>query len=152
MPFSAQEREGVYRAIYQRRDIRAYRPQPLEPDLLLRLLDAAHHAGSVGYMQPWNFIWVADADLRRQVYQHFCQVNTQAATHYVNDRQTHYRALKLQAILDAPHNLLVTCDTRRGGPHVLGRATTPQTDVYSTCLAVQNLWLAARAEGVGWAG
>jgi len=93
---------------------------------------------------------VRDLPTRRAVHAHFLDVNARAAAVYgEDDRRRAYAALKLQGILDAPVNLLVTCDRERGGPHVLGRYTTPDTDVYSTCLAIQNLWLAARAEGVG---
>lgn len=147
--FSPVERSAVYRAIHERRDIRSYRPDPVPWDVMQRLLDAAHHAGSVGFMQPWNFLLIDDQAVRRKIYDHFRAVNERAAQTYDGDRQDQYRSLKLQGILDAPLNLLVTCDTRRGGPHVLGRATIRETDVYSTCLAVQNFWLAARAEGIG---
>ena len=100
-------------------------------------------------MQPWNFIIIHNLGIRKKVYDHFREVNDRAAKNYENDLNVAYRSLKLQGILDSPLNLLVTCDTKRGGPHVLGRATIPETDVYSTCLAIENFWLAARAEGVG---
>jgi 5,6-dimethylbenzimidazole synthase len=148
-PLSDAERAGLYRAIFQRRDIRNYRPEPLPDDVLWRILSAAHHAPSVGMMQPWDFVLLVDPARRRRIYDHFRTVNERAASVYADDRATRYRALKLQGILDAPLNLLVTCDRRRGGPHVLGRFTMRHMDEYSTCLAVQNLWLAAHAEGVG---
>jgi nicotinate-nucleotide--dimethylbenzimidazole phosphoribosyltransferase len=148
-PLSDAERRGLYRAIFQRRDVRNYLPDPVPEDVLGRILEAAHHAPSVGMMQPWDFILIADRPLRRRIYDHFIAVNERAASVHANDRAASYRALKLQGILDAPLNLLVTCDRRRGGPHVLGRYTMRHMDEYSTCLAVQNLWLAARAEGVG---
>ncbi len=147
--FSAEQRAGLYRAIFSRRDIRNYRPDPVPDDVLWRILDAAHHAPSVGLMQPWDFTLIRDRALRQHVYEHFRSVNARAADVYADDRGDGYRALKLQGILDAPLNLLVTCDRRRGGPHVLGRFTMRHMDEYSTCLAVQNLWLAARAEGIG---
>lgn len=151
-PFSPAERDGVFKAIYNRRDIRSYLPKAVPEDLLLKLLEAAHHAPSVGFMQPWNFIVIRDLDLRKKVYSHFRAVNEKAATNYKDDQNLAYRSLKLQGILDSPLNILVTCDTKRGGEHVLGRATIPETDLYSTCLAIENFWLAARAEevGVGW--
>lgn len=147
-----EEKAGVYRAIHERRDIRDYRPDPVPDDVLARVLGAAHAAPSVGLMQPWSFIVIRDEGSRRRVYRHFAEVNARAAAVYEGDRRAAYRALKLQGILDAPINLLVTCDPSRGGPHVLGRYTMRHMDEYSTCLAVQNLWLAARAEGlgVGW--
>ena len=147
LPFA--QRAAVYRAIRERRDVRAFRPEPVPADVLWRILEAAHAAPSVGYMQPWNFLVLTDPALRRAIHSHFLDVNEAAAAVHPDAKGEAYRALKLQGILDAPLNLLVTCDRGRGGPHVLGRYTMPETDVYSTCLAVQNLWLAARAEGVG---
>jgi nicotinate-nucleotide--dimethylbenzimidazole phosphoribosyltransferase len=148
--FSAEERRAVYRAMYARRDVRSYLPDAVPAAVLSRILDAAHHAPSVGFMQPWNFIVVRDLETRRTVHAHFLRVNAEAVQVFEGeDRKRAYQALKLQGILDAPINLLVTCDPERAGPHVLGRYTTRETDVYSTCLAIQNLWLAARAEGVG---
>jgi len=147
--FSAAERAAVYRVIAARRDIRNYRPDPIADDVLARILGAAHQAPSVGLMQPWDFIVVRDAALRRAVYDHFRAVNERAADVHPDERGSTYRALKLQGILDAPLNLLVTCDRRRGGPNVLGRFTMRHMDEYSACLAVENLWLAARAEGIG---
>ncbi len=149
--FPKAEREAVYRAIYGRRDVRTYRPETVPDELLMRVLEAAHQAPSVGFMQPWNFLLVQDEALRRAAHAHVTGVQAQAAEGYEGDRRATYSALKLQGILDAPVNLVVTCDPERGG-NVLGRATMRETDVYSTCLAVQNLWLAARAEGlgVGW--
>jgi nicotinate-nucleotide--dimethylbenzimidazole phosphoribosyltransferase len=117
--------------------------------VLRRILEAAHRAGSVGFMQPWDFVLVRSAARKAEVYELFRQATARAATRYDADRGATYGALKLQGILDAPLSVCVTCDTARGGPHVLGRDTIPETDRYSTCLAVQNLWLAARAEGVG---
>ena len=148
-PFSADERAGVYRAISSRRDVRNFRPDPIPEAVLWRILGAAHQAPSVGMMQPWDFTLVRDRGVRQSIYDHFRAVNERAAEVYSGDRQAGYRALKLQGILDAPLNLLVSCDRRRGGPHVLGRFTMRHMDEYSTCLAVQNLWLAARAEGIG---
>ncbi len=147
--FSQAEQRAVYRAIHARRDIRTYRPDPVPDDVLWRILDAAHHAASVGFMQPWNFLLIRDEATRRRVHDHFRVVSAAAAGLYDGDRRQTYLSLKLQGILDAPLSVLITCDTTRGGENVLGRSTIPETDVYSTCLAVQNFWLAARAEGVG---
>ncbi|MFT5684690.1 MAG: nicotinate-nucleotide--dimethylbenzimidazole phosphoribosyltransferase [Myxococcota bacterium] len=147
--FSASEQRAVYRAIYARRDIRTYRPEPIPDDVLWRILDAAHHAASVGFMQPWNFLLIREVERRQRIHDHFKAVSAAASAQYDGDRQQTYLALKLQGILDAPLNVLITCDTTRGGSNVLGRSTIPETDVYSTCLAVQNFWLAARTEGVG---
>jgi 5,6-dimethylbenzimidazole synthase len=147
---SADDRRGLYRAIYGRRDVRAqFLPDPVPDSVLARLLDAAHHAPSVGFMQPWNFIVVRDRALRTHVYEAFVRERARAAELYDAPRRARFLALKLEGILDAPLNLCVTSDPSRGGPHVLGRSAVPETDVYSTCCAVQNFWLAARAEGIG---
>ena len=140
---------NVYEAIHTRRDVRRFRPDPVPDDVLLRILDAAHHAGSVGYMQPWNFLVVRSTEVRRSIFEVFERENDRAAERYSGERRALYDSLKLQGILDAPLNIAVTCDRTRGGPHVLGRNTVLDSDLYSTCCAVQNLWLAARAEGVG---
>lgn len=139
----------LYDAIYARRDIREFRPDPVPDMVLRRILDAAHHAGSVGFMQPWNFLILRSEAIRQRVHTVFEAANARAAERYSGERQTLYRSLKLQGILDSPLNLVVTCHRDRAGPHVLGRDSIRDADVYSTCCAVQNLWLAARAEGVG---
>ena len=138
----------VYEAIYSRRDVRHFRADPLADEVLRRILDAAHHAGSVGFMQPWNFIVIRDLETRRRVKALFERANVQAAENYSGPRRQLYESLKLEGILEAAVNVCVTCDRARADP-VLGRNTMLDTDIYSTCCAVQNLWLAARAEGVG---
>jgi 5,6-dimethylbenzimidazole synthase len=140
---------NVYDAIYGRRDVRHFRPDPVPDDVLVRLLRAAHHAGSVGYMQPWNFLIIRSHGVRGQIHEVFARENRRAGEMFDGERATLYRSLKLQGILDAPLNLAVTCDRERKGPAVLGRHSVRDTDLYSTCCAVQNFWLAARAEGVG---
>ena len=142
----------LYEAIYRRRDVRRFRPDPVADDVLARILDAAHHAGSVGFMQPWNFIVIRSQEVKRQVHAVFARENARAAENYTGARRTLYDSLKLEGILEAPMSLVVTCDRRRKGPAVLGRNSMPETDLYSTCCAIQNLWLAAGAEGlgVGW--
>ena len=148
--FSENEKLGVYRSIYERRDIRReFLPTPVPNDILLKLLDAAHHAGSVGFMQPWNFIVIQKESLKRQVKEIFERENCRASENYGEERKGKYLSMKLEGILEAPVNLCVTCDGLRNGPHVLGRNTIPETDLFSTCCAVQNLWLAARSEGIG---
>ncbi|WP_245472018.1 5,6-dimethylbenzimidazole synthase [Rhizobium jaguaris] len=148
--FSETERAAVYRAIETRRDVRdQFRSDPLPEDLVRRLLEAAHHAPSVGFMQPWNFILVKQGETRDRVWQAFHQANEEAALMFDGGRRSQYQRLKLEGIRKAPLSICITCDTQRGGPVVLGRTHNPATDVYSTVCAVQNLWLAARAEGVG---
>lgn len=145
-------RHPVYDVIFSRRDVRRFRQDPVSDDVLYRLLEAAHHAPSVGFMQPWNFIIIRDAAVKAQVKQAFEEENVRAAQHYTGRRRRLYDSLKLEGICEAPVNLCITCDRSRFGPHVLGRNSQPETDLFSTCCAIQNLWLAARAEGlgVGW--
>ncbi len=149
-PFSAEEQAAVYRAIYTRRDVRSqFLQRPVEPDVLNRLLTAAHHAPSVGFMQPWNFIVIRDGETRSRIRFAFENSNAEAATMFEGERRTLYSSLKLEGIASAPINLCITCDRERGGPVVLGRTHNRDTDLYSTVCAVQNLMLAARAEGIG---
>ena len=142
----------LHEAIYRRRDVRRFRSDPVEDAVLARILDAAHHAGSVGFMQPWNFLVIRSLELRQQVHEIFVRENGRAADNYSGERRQLYESLKLAGILEAPVSLVVTCDRSRKGPAVLGRNSMPETDIYSTCCAIQNLWLAAYAEGlgVGW--
>lgn len=148
--FSASERAAVYRAIETRRDVRdQFRSDPLPEDLVRRLLAAAHSAPSVGFMQPWNFVLVRQPETRKRVWEAFTEANEEASRMFDEERRSQYRALKLEGILKAPLSICITCDSERGGPVVLGRTHNPATDLYSTVCAVQNLWLAARAEGVG---
>lgn len=148
--FPDDERRGVYRAIHERRDVRSqFLPDAIPADVLARLLRAAHHAPSVGFMQPWDFIVIEDVQVRQSVKALYDIENERAAQHYADERASLYRRLKLEGIVDSPVNVCITCDRARGGPHVLGRNTMLEADLFSTCLAVQNLWLAARAEGVG---
>ena len=147
--FSAADREVLYRVIERRRDVRAFRPDSIPSETLYRILSAAHHAPSVGLMQPWNFIVIQDTGTKARIKEIFLRENEKAAAHYSGPRGMLYRSLKLEGIEDAPVNVCVTCDRTRGGPHVLGRNTIIDTDLFSTCCAIQNLWLAARVEGIG---
>ena len=148
--FSRADKSGLYKAIYERRDVRRdFLPEPVPEEILKQLLDAAHHAGSVGFMQPWSFIVIRDLHVKTSVKALFEQANQAAAQVFEDEKRELYSGLKLEGILEAPLNICVTCDPDRNGPHVLGRHSIRETDVYSTCCAIQNLWLAARAEGVG---
>ena len=146
--FSEEERVGVYRAIYSRRDIRHFRSDPIPDQALARIIHAAHHGPSVGFMQPWDFILVQDPSVRRQVRELFLREREASACFFDEPRRSQYLSLKLEGILETPINLCVTCDPTRGDV-VLGRNSIPETDLYSTCCAVENLWLAARSEGIG---
>ncbi|WP_342119055.1 5,6-dimethylbenzimidazole synthase [Pseudoduganella sp. OTU4001] len=148
--FSPSERDGLYRAIRERRDVRSqFLPDPVPADVLARLLQAAHHAPSVGFMQPWDFIVIESREVREEVHAIYKRENAKAAANYEGDQASLYKRLKLEGILESPLNLCITCDRTRGGPNVLGRNSILEMDLFSTCLAVQNLWLAARAEGIG---
>ncbi|PTW60889.1 cob(II)yrinic acid a,c-diamide reductase [Breoghania corrubedonensis] len=149
-PFSAPERAAVYRAIHERRDVRGqFLADAIDEAVLSRILRAAHAAPSVGLSQPWNFILIRDDAVRCAVRGAFERANAEAREMFEGDRRALYSDLKLQGISEAPLNLCITCDRRRGGPVVLGRTHAADTDLYSTVCAVQNLWLAARAEGIG---
>ncbi|MBI4397673.1 MAG: 5,6-dimethylbenzimidazole synthase [Candidatus Omnitrophica bacterium] len=150
MQLTFEEREAFYKVIFSRRDVReGFLPDPIPEEALGRILEAAHHAGSVGFMQPWNFILIDSAGIKKKVKEIFTRENQKAAENYSGDRGRLYRSFKLEGILESPLNIAVTCDPGRGGEHVLGRNTIRETDLFSTCCAIQNLWLAARAEGIG---
>jgi len=150
--FAADDRDAVYRAIHQRRDVRLFREEPVDDELLARVLTAGHHAPSVGFMQPWSFMVIRSAATRARVKDLYLRERQAAACFFDEPRRSQYLGMKLEGICEAPVNVCVTCDPTRAGTQVLGRNSQPETDVYSTCLAVQNIWLAARAEGlgVGW--
>ena len=151
--FSDADRRGLYKTIFNRRDVRAqFRSDPIPEDVLARILTAAHFAPSVGFMQPWNFIVVSDSAVKQRIHDDFAAANAEAAEMFQGERQTLYRRLRLEGIREAPINLCITCDRDCAGPVVLGRTHMPVMDLYSTVCAVENLWLAARAEdlGVGW--
>ncbi|HEX3879401.1 MAG TPA: 5,6-dimethylbenzimidazole synthase [Bryobacteraceae bacterium] len=151
--FTDEERRGVYRAIYERRDVRSqFLPDAIDDEVLLRVIDAAHHAPSVGFMQPWDFLVIRDRAIRESVHRNFDSASRRAAEKYEGEQRRLYSNLKLAGILEAPVNICVTCDRNRAKGAGLGRQTDPDVDLYSTVCAVQNLWLAARAEslGVGW--
>jgi 5,6-dimethylbenzimidazole synthase len=148
-----QEKQGFNRVLYNRRDIRShFSPDVVDEKLLLDILTAAHQAPSVGFSQPWNFIVIKDDNVKKKVFEAFSEANLEAEKMFSGERQEQYQTLKLQGILDAPINICITCDRSRGGEVVLGKTHQPDMDLYSTVCAVQNLWLAARAEniGVGW--
>jgi nicotinate-nucleotide--dimethylbenzimidazole phosphoribosyltransferase len=148
--FSNLDQDLIHRLILARRDIRQFRSEPIGEKALFRILGAAHAAPSVGLMQPWNFILIESLDIRQEIKSSFAAVNAGEQSNLEGDpRSELYGSLKLEGILEAPLNIAVTCDHSRGGPFVLGRAPMPRTAAYSVCLAIENLWLAARAEGVG---
>ncbi|MEU8586188.1 nicotinate-nucleotide--dimethylbenzimidazole phosphoribosyltransferase [Streptomyces sp. NPDC048664] len=147
------EREAVLRVMRERRDIRnGFRGDPIPHDVLLRVLEAAHTAPSVGHSQPWDFVVIRSAETRRTMHELAQRQRDAYAKSLPKGRAKQFKELKIEAILDTPVNIVVTADPTRGGRHTLGRHTQPQMAPYSSALAVENLWLAARAEGlgVGW--
>ena len=148
--YQAAERATVYRVIEERRDVRqGFLPGPVPPEVLARVLAAAHRSPSVGLSQPWDFIVISDRGRRQRIKTLAEQATSSYAASLPAARATAFDRLKIEAILEAPVNIVVTCDPTRGGRHTLGRQSQPQTAAYSSVLAVANLWLAARAEGLG---
>lgn len=146
------EKEGLYKAIFSRRDVRShFESLEIPDDVLLRILNAAHHAPSVGFSQPWNFVLIKDATIRQKVKESFVRERDRSIAMLDDNeqRQKQYVSLKLEGILESAINICVTYDPTRFGPFVLGRTSIEETGVYSVACAIQNLWLAARAEGVG---
>ena len=153
MHISEKERDAVYKTIFSRRDVRSdFINKPIPEDVLKRVLTAAHHAPSVGFMQPWDFIVINDKETKQKIKYGFEQANSVSEKMFTDDKQQSYQKLKLEGILEAPIGICVTCDRERNGPVVLGKTIKAEMDLYSAVCAVQNLWLAARAEnlGVGW--
>ncbi|MEU1818280.1 nicotinate-nucleotide--dimethylbenzimidazole phosphoribosyltransferase [Streptomyces roseifaciens] len=147
------EREAVHRVMRERRDIRnGFRTDPIPHEVLLRVLEAAHTAPSVGHSQPWDFVVIRSAETRQAMHELAQRQRDAYAKSLPKGRAKQFKELKIEAILETPVNIVVTADPTRGGRHTLGRHTQPQMAPYSSALAVENLWLAARAEGlgVGW--
>ena len=150
--FSNDEIDAVYRAIEERRDMRHFVPGSIAPELLTRLLTAAHQAPSVGLMQPWRFVRITDQEIRRQIYEQVDQerINTARAIgeYETTARAAEFMRLKVEGILECGELLVAAlCDKRE--QHIFGRRTLPEMDIASVCCAIQNMWLAARAEGLG---
>lgn len=150
--FSDIEIAAVYRAIEERRDMRHFLPLPVAPEILTKILQAAHHAPSVGLMQPWRFIRITDMNTRNSIHQLVDKERiktAQAIGEYENTaRMAEFLRLKVEGILDCGELLVVAlCDKRES--HVFGRRTLPEMDIASVSCAIQNMWLAASAEGLG---
>ena len=145
--FTDAETQAVYRAIRERRDMRHFAGGEVVPDVLRRLLDAAHHAPSVGFMQPWRFIRVRDVALRERLHGAVERERVLTAR-ALGEREEEFMRLKVEGVRDAAEVLVVTLAEGRER-HVFGRRTMPHMDLASAACAIQNLWLAARAEGLG---
>lgn len=142
-----QDIAAIYRVIEQRRDMRHFLPDPVDPALLHRLLEAAHHAPSVGYMQPWRFIRIADRGLREKIGA-LVDAERLHTADQLGERQAEFLRLKVEGIRDCGEVLVAALMDGRER-HVFGRRTLPEMDLASVACAIQNLWLAARAEGLG---
>ncbi len=153
MNISTAERDALYKIIHARRDVRGqFLPDPVSEDVLTRILSAAHHAPSVGFMQPWDFVLVTSDTTKKALKSGFEVAHAESAAMFDDARREQYRSFKLEGIEEAPVGICVTCNRQRTGPVVIGRTIKPEMDLYSAVCAVQNLWLAARAEnlGMGW--
>ncbi|MBZ5749989.1 MULTISPECIES: 5,6-dimethylbenzimidazole synthase [Metabacillus] len=151
--FSIEDTESIYKVIATRRDIRRFKTDPIPPDTVGRILEAAHLAPSVGFMQPWNFILIESAEVKKRLAWAADKERRALAIHYEeNNRASEFLALKIEGLKEAPLTICVTCDPSRGGSHVLGRNSIPETDMMSTACAIQNMWLASCVEGLamGW--
>jgi 5,6-dimethylbenzimidazole synthase len=147
LPFTDEQRDAVYRAIAGRRDMRHFLDRPVAPAVLARLLQAAHQAPSVGLMQPWRFIRITDRQLRQRIHA-LVDAERRATAQALGEREQEFMRLKVEGILDCGE-LLVAALMDGREPHVFGRRTLPQMDLASVACAIQNLWLAAYAEGLG---
>jgi 5,6-dimethylbenzimidazole synthase len=148
--FTDDEKKGLYKAIYSRRDVRShFISRTIKDDTLSRILNAAHHAPSVGFSQPWNFILIKDVTTKKQIKDSFEEEKNRSSKLVEEPKRSKYLSFKLEGILESPINLCVTYDPSKFGPFVIGRSSIPEAGLYSVCCAIQNLWLAARAEGVG---
>ena len=148
--FSEKEKEGFYKAIYSRRDVRSnFTSEPIDELVLTRILEAAHHAPSVGFSQPWNFILIKNIETRKKIMVSFEKEKYRSSNLVEEPRRSKYLSYKLEGILESAINICVTYDPTKTGSFVIGRTSIPATGVFSVCCAVQNMWLAARTEGIG---
>ena len=148
--FTDEEKKGLYKAIHSRRDVRShFTSKPIEDEVLSRVLNAAHHAPSVGFSQPWNFILIKDKNTKSKIKKSFDEEKDRSSKLIEEPKKSKYLSFKLEGILESPVNLCVTYDPTKFGPFVIGRSSIPEAGLYSVCCAIQNLWLSARSEGVG---
>ena len=148
--FSEQEKDSFYKAIYSRRDVRSnFTSEQIDEQVLARILMAAHHAPSVGFSQPWNFILVKKVETRKKIKESFEKEKARSSNLIEEPKRSKYLSYKLEGILESSINVCVTYDPTKTGSFVIGRTSIPQTGIFSVCCAVQNMWLAARTEGIG---
>ncbi|VWB84263.1 cob(II)yrinic acid a,c-diamide reductase [Burkholderia pseudomultivorans] len=147
MRFDDPDLAAVYRAIFERRDMRHFTPAPVDPAVLGRLLRAAHHAPSVGFMQPWRFVRITDRALRTAIHA-LVEAERRATADALGERHDDFMRLKVEGVRECGELLVVALSDDRER-HVFGRRTLPEMDLASAACAIQNMWLAARAEGLG---
>jgi len=148
--FTTAEKEGFYKAIYSRRDVRShFTDEPIPNNIITKILHAAHHAPSVGFSQPWNFVLIKDNETKKIIKESFETEHKRAAELVKGSKRSEYLSFKLEGIMESPVNICVTYDPTKFGPFVIGRTSIPEAGIYSVCCAIQNLWLAARTEGLG---
>ncbi|GJL72826.1 MAG: 5,6-dimethylbenzimidazole synthase [Nitrosomonas sp.] len=145
--FNEEERAAIYRVIAKRRDMRHFLPDPVDPNVLKRLLAAAHQAPSVGLMQPWRFIRITDTKLRSKIAA-LVEEERRRTADALKERGDEFMRLKVDGILECGE-LLVAALADKREQHIFGRRTMPEMDLASVACAIQNLWLAARGEGLG---
>ena len=150
--FSDFEKDIFYKVVFSRRDVRQnFIKKNIEDKILIKILKAAHHAPSVGFSQPWNFILIKDKTIRGKIKESFLNERLKSIDLLKEDseKQQKYLELKLEGILESDLNICVTYYHNRFGPFVIGRMTIEDAGIYSVCCAIQNLWLASRVEGIG---
>lgn len=145
--YSDTELAAVYRVIAERRDMRHFSSAPIPAEVLQRILHAAHQAPSVGMMQPWRFIRIGDPKLREQIHE-LVDAERQLTAQALGDRASEFMRLKVEGVCDCAELWVAALMDRRES-HVFGRRTLPEMDIASVACAIQNMWLAARAEGLG---
>ncbi|PCK05792.1 MAG: 5,6-dimethylbenzimidazole synthase, partial [Alteromonadaceae bacterium] len=145
--YSDEEKKAVYKAMAERRDMRHFTDRPLESGLLSKILSAAHMAPSVGLMQPWRFVRISDRTIRQAIYDNVDQERVLTAE-ALGERKTEFLQLKVEGILQCAEVLVAALPDKRE-EHIFGRRTLPEMDIASLACAIQNMWLAARVEGIG---
>lgn len=145
--------QALYEVINRRRDTRReFTGEPVAPDVLKRILSAAHCAPSVGMSQPWDFVLVRAPETLAEFARHVESEREVFARTLPGGRAETFGRIKVEGIRESGLGIVVGYDPTRGGPHVLGRHAIADAGLYSVVCAIQNLWLAATAEGlgVGW--
>ncbi|OLO28215.1 5,6-dimethylbenzimidazole synthase [Alkalihalophilus pseudofirmus] len=152
--YSEEQKQTLYDVIKRRRDVRTFTNKEVPQQAIMNIIQAGHDGPSVGFMQPWNFILIETQEIKEKLAWAANKEKRALAIHYEDKDERHQKflGLKVQGLKEAPITICVTCDPTRGGSHVLGRNSIPETDIMSTACAIQNMWLAATVEGLalGW--